>query len=96
MCRIFGDRTYIEISPEHQIFYQDSTFTSTPRDISSEEHARIQRAVAVKYLSLVPQHDAFAVGSMPVILFDPEGSSKKWARGKEEAEKTMRTLTAEQ
>ncbi|KAL8900822.1 MAG: hypothetical protein Q9207_005513 [Kuettlingeria erythrocarpa] len=76
--------------------YQDSTFSSTSLHVSSEEHAKLRRAVAVKYLSLVPQHDAFAAGNMPVILFDPQGSSKDTARGEEEATRTMSILTQEQ
>ncbi|KAL8653801.1 MAG: hypothetical protein Q9210_001883 [Variospora velana] len=91
-----------EIAPTSKLvrnskyLYQDSTFGSTSLHISSEEHEKLRRAVAIKYLSLVPQHDAFAAGNMSVILFDPHGSAKHTARGKKEADNTMRTLVEEQ
>ncbi|KAL8771409.1 MAG: hypothetical protein Q9209_003077 [Squamulea sp. 1 TL-2023] len=91
-----------EIAPTSRLLrntkylYQDSTFSSTPQHISSEEHDKLQRIVAIKYLSLVPQHDAFAAGKMPVILFDPQNSGKRTIGAKEEAEKTMNSLIAEQ
>lgn len=91
-----------EIAPTSKLvrnskyLYQDSTFSSTSLHVSPEEHDKLRRAVAVKYLSLVPQHDAFAAGNMSVILFDPYGSGKPTARGKEEAENTMNTLVEEQ
>ncbi|KAL8970852.1 MAG: hypothetical protein Q9197_003584, partial [Variospora fuerteventurae] len=73
--------------------YQDSTYNSTSLHVSSEEHEKLRRGVAIKYLSLVPQHDAFAAGNVSVIRFDPHGSAE---HGKKEANKTMSTLVEEQ
>lgn len=88
-----------EIAPTSRLprntkyLYQDSTFSTKPKATSLEQEKDIQRAVAVKYLSLVPQHDAFAAGKMPVILFNLDDSEGNAARSKQEAEKTMCSLT---
>ena len=88
-----------EIAPTSRLprntkyLYQDSTFSTKPKVTSLEQEKDIQRALAVKYLSLVAQHDAFAAGNMPVILFNVDNSEGNAARGKQEAEKTMRSLT---
>lgn len=91
-----------EISPTLQLtrnskyLYQDSTFSTIPEHLSTEKHKEIQRLVAIKYLSLVPQHDAFAAGKMPVILFDPDAGGKKTSYSKDQVEKTMDSLTTQQ
>lgn len=76
--------------------YQDSTFSTIPKSTSLEQEKEIQCAVAVKYLSLVPQHDAFAAGKMPVILFNLDNVEGNTAHSKEEAEKTICSLTTPQ
>lgn len=76
--------------------YQDSTFSTKPKSASPEQEKDIQRAVAVKYLSLVPQHDAFAAGKMPVVLFNLDNSEGHKAHSKQEAEKTLCILATDQ
>ena len=91
-----------EIAPTSRIprntkyLYQDSTFSTMPKNASLEQEKDTQRAVAVKYLSLVPQHDAFAAGNMPVILFNLDNSEGNTAHSKQEAEKTICSLTTAQ
>ena len=91
-----------EISPTIQLarnskyLYQDSTFSTTPEHVSIEKHKEIQRIVGIKYLSLVPQHDAFVAGKMPVILFDPDAVGKNTSYSKHQVEKTMDSLTTQQ
>lgn len=75
-----------------KFLYQDSTFSSRPEGASPEQARELQRTVAVKYLSLVPQHDAFAAGNMPVISFNLEDSDASTARSQEEALQTIRSL----
>ncbi|KAI4120810.1 MAG: hypothetical protein LQ338_006749 [Usnochroma carphineum] len=79
-----------------KFLYQDSAFISTPEALPDQQYAELQRTVAIKYLSLVPQHDAFAAGNMSVLLFDPDGSDQSTARSKGEAETTISSLTAVQ
>lgn len=76
--------------------YHDNTFTTTPLNITSAERAKLQRAVALKFLSLIQQRDAFAAGNMPVILSECQDSRKETARTKKEVGRTMKTLVAEQ
>lgn len=88
-----------EIAPSSMLarntkfLYQDSTFITTPESVGFEQQKEIQRAVAVRYMSLVPQHDAFAAGNMPVILFDLDISGEETSHSKQEAEKTVKSLT---
>ena len=83
------------LAQNSKFLYQDSTFSTTPESVSYEKYHEIQRATAIKYLSLVPQHDAFAAGNMPVILFnlDTKGEEQK---SKEEAERTISSLLSSQ
>ncbi|KAL8906863.1 MAG: hypothetical protein Q9171_006097 [Xanthocarpia ochracea] len=91
-----------EIAPTSKLarntkyLYQDSTFSTTLEDCSSEKHESIQRSVAVKYLSLVPQHDASEAGDMPVILFDLGSSETDSNHSKEEAQRIVSSLAIEQ
>ena len=59
-----------KLARNKKYLYQDSTFSNTPENIAPKQEEEIEKSVAVKYLSLVPQHDAFAAVNMPVILFD--------------------------
>ena len=85
-----------KLARNKKFLYQDSTFSNTPEKIDPKQQEEIEKSVAVKYLSLVPQHDAFAAGNMPVILFDSDSSGKAIDHSKEEAERTMSSLTAAQ
>ncbi|KAL8688882.1 MAG: hypothetical protein Q9218_005312 [Villophora microphyllina] len=78
--------------------YQDSTFINTPIDMPPEQRQKLRRDVAVKYQSLIAQHDAFAAGNMPVIFVDPDVDSPEGAicSIEEDAERTMESLTKKQ
>ena len=73
--------------------YQDSTFSTKPKVTSLEQDKDIQRSVAVKYLSLLPQYDAFITGRMPVVLFNVDDSEGNTVRSKQEAERIVLSLT---
>ncbi|KAL8826827.1 MAG: hypothetical protein Q9191_003564 [Dirinaria sp. TL-2023a] len=79
-----------------KFLYQDSTFSKTPEEIAPQQQEEIEKNVAVKYLSLIPQHDAFAAGNMPVILFDLGSSGETFNHSKKEAERTISNLIAAQ
>lgn len=85
-------RLNASIPRNKKFLYEDSTFSNTPKNLSPTEYAALQRHTAVKYLSLVPQHDAFASGSMPVILFDLDNSEAKADLSLNEAKETMSSL----
>ena len=84
------------LARNRKYLYQDSTFSTTPESIPPRQRKEIQRATAIKYLSLVSQHDAFAAGNMPVILFDPDSGEETATHSREEAKKTMDALIESQ
>ncbi|KAL8706969.1 MAG: hypothetical protein Q9201_000017 [Fulgogasparrea decipioides] len=89
-----------EIAPTSKLgrntkyLYQDFTFSTTPLHVSSDQQEEIRRMVAVKYLSLLPQHDTFVAGNMPVIFLnpDPDASATASNHSRKEAERTMSSL----
>lgn len=86
----------LRLARDIKYLYEDSTFSTKPKVTSLEQDKDIQSSVAVKYLSLVPQHDAFAAGKMPVVLFNVDNSEGNTVRSKQEAEKTIPSLTTHQ
>lgn len=75
-----------------KFLYQDSTFSSKPKRASPSQDRGLQRTVAIKYLLLVPQHNAFAAGNMPVILFNLDSSQAATARSQEQVSQTISSL----
>ncbi|KAL8404685.1 hypothetical protein RB594_009520 [Gaeumannomyces avenae] len=74
--------------------YQDSPFNSADADRDESEAAR--RELAVKYLSLIPQRDAFITGAAPVVLFNLGTDPDQRAQDRREAERTVAALGADQ
>lgn len=71
--------------------YQDSSFT-TIRKSEIDNNQSLQRWTAVKYLSIVPQRDAFISGHTPVVLFDVAGLDGQKQHARVEAERTIDVL----
>lgn len=71
--------------------YQDSPFT-TIRKSELDKNQNLQRLTAVKYLSIVPQRDAFISGNTPVVLFEVAGSDEQKQHARMEAERTIDVL----
>ncbi|KAG7047319.1 solid-state culture specific ATP-grasp domain-containing protein [Colletotrichum scovillei] len=82
--------------------YQDSPFNAVPRDPSSsrlpadDDGRQQQRALAVKYLSLIPQRDAFISGNTAVVLFHTMNSKKRNLHDIRETETTLSVLSKTQ
>ncbi|KAK1658676.1 solid-state culture-specific ATP-grasp domain-containing protein [Colletotrichum godetiae] len=82
--------------------YQDSPFNAVPKDPSSSSlpgddgGRQQQRELAVKYLSLIPQRDAFISGDTAVILFRINDSKKQKLHDSREAERTLFVLSKTQ
>ena len=91
-----------EVAPNSKLarntkyLYQDSRFSNTPETIAPKEREETEQSVAAKYLSLIPQRDAFTAGNMPVIIFEPDRSEKAFGHSKKETERTISSLTAAQ
>lgn len=91
-----------------KFLYQDSPFNNIPpselkdasvTNPSSPNAADLQRSIALKYLSLIPQRDAFIAGgpATPAIFFNVSpGSPEQEAHDKHEAEMTLSVLSEEQ
>ncbi|KAK3396218.1 hypothetical protein B0T20DRAFT_417085 [Sordaria brevicollis] len=88
--------------------YQDSPFNNIPpsdlkdastTNPSSTKATDLQRSIALKYLSLIPQRDAFIAGgpSTPAIFFNVSpGSPEQEAHDRHEAEMTLSVLDPDQ
>ncbi|KAK1776355.1 hypothetical protein QBC45DRAFT_333082 [Copromyces sp. CBS 386.78] len=89
--------------------YQDSPFNNihpselkAVADAASNPHkgtSDLQRTIALKYLSLLPQRDAFIAGGpqTPTIFFNVQpGSAEQEAHDAHEAEQTLAVLSPEQ
>ncbi|KAM0328648.1 hypothetical protein ACHAQA_005060 [Verticillium albo-atrum] len=79
--------------------YQDSPFNTTPAASPSSpaEKAALARDLAMKYLSLIPQRDAFITGPSPVVLFHLDAAcAAQSAHDRAEAEATVSVLDARQ
>ncbi|KAK2031143.1 hypothetical protein LX32DRAFT_714802 [Colletotrichum zoysiae] len=82
--------------------YQDTPFNTVPPDEScsgpadEDEERRQRRQLAVKYLSLIPQRDAFISGDTAVVLFHIDETEGQKAHDRREARRTMSALAASQ
>ena len=73
--------------------YQDGAFNNVaPEDVTEET----RQSLAVKFLSLVPQRDAFIAGNTPVIFFHTGISPEQRAHDIAEASETLKVVEAGQ
>jgi hypothetical protein len=75
--------------------YQDSAFNQVPAEkFSASRNKGLQRSLAVKYLGLIPQRDAFISGRGPVILFQATPNTTDNESGEShEVREARRTLS---
>ena len=71
---------------------QDSTFSAKPKVTSLQQDKDVQRSVAVKYLSRVPQYDTFAAGRMPLVFFNVDDSEGNTVHSKQGTKETILSL----
>ncbi|KAI9151991.1 hypothetical protein HJFPF1_09209 [Paramyrothecium foliicola] len=76
--------------------YQDGSFNSVAKRSSAMAEAQHRRQLAMKYLSLIPQRDAFICGDTDVILFHLGETPQTVAHDKSEAETTLQVLDEKQ
>ncbi|KAL0468834.1 hypothetical protein QR685DRAFT_445226 [Neurospora intermedia] len=103
-----GVNSAIALTPsfprKKKYLYQDSPFNNIPpaelKDAAaSSTTTDLQRSIALKYLSLIPQRDAFITGGphTPTIFFNVSpGSALQEAHDRHEAEATIAVLSPEQ
>lgn len=95
----------IRLSPgvdlNKKFLYQDGSFTKTPikngKDISDSELVEFQNEVATKYLTVVPQRDAFITGPSAAVFFatQPDDLAQR-AHDESEAASTLAVLPVSQ
>jgi len=95
-----GVNSGLDLSPEFprntKFLYQDSPFNTIPRQELTTDNVELQRSLAMKYLSLIPQRDAFIAGRAPVVLFNVGHTPEKVAHDQREADATMSVLDPSQ
>lgn len=79
-----------------RFLYQDQVFINTPYRELRNDNAPLKWSLAKKYLSLIPQRDAFVTGSAPVVLFNLSRSPAQVEHDRREAEATMAVLDPSQ
>lgn len=78
--------------PNTKYLYHDGPFATLSQDELHDGNLDLQRSLAIKYLAVVSQRDAFIVGSTPVILFDIGRSQDEIEHGRREVERTLEVL----
>ncbi|KAK3364491.1 hypothetical protein B0T25DRAFT_530339 [Lasiosphaeria hispida] len=95
-----GVNSGLDLSPDFprntKFLYQDSPFNTVPRRELTTRNVDLQKSLAMKYLSLIPQRDAFIAGSAPVILFNMGQTTEQVEHDRREAEATISVLDRSQ
>ncbi|OHE98279.1 solid-state culture specific ATP-grasp domain-containing protein [Colletotrichum orchidophilum] len=102
-----GSELTTNIPRNAKYLYQDSPFNAVPKDPSCsrppghndnhhDDRSQHQQNLAAKYLSLIPQRDAFISGDTPVILFHLSNSTRQKSHDRSEAQKTLSVLATPQ
>ncbi|KAK4117393.1 hypothetical protein N656DRAFT_773516 [Canariomyces notabilis] len=95
-----GVTSAVDLTPDFQrnsrYPYQDQALIKVPRRQLTLDNTNLRKSIAKKYLSLIPQRDAFIAGAMPVILFNLGQSPKQIEHDRREAETTISVLDCAQ
>lgn len=90
----------LDLSPDFprntKFLYQDSPFNTIPRQDLSKGNIELQKSLAMKYLSLIPQRDAFISGNTAVVLFNMDQTPEQMEHDRHEAETTISVLDRSQ
>lgn len=93
-----GTTCAADISPDfprnRKYIYQDGSFNDPGRE--DKPHPEVQRTLAPKYLSLIPQRDSFITGKAPTIFFYSSREKKDIEHDEAEAERTLSILEESQ
>ncbi|KAI9660385.1 MAG: hypothetical protein M1821_009735 [Bathelium mastoideum] len=95
-----GVNSLMKISPDFprntKYIYQDNPFNNVPKDELTDKNTDLQRSLGMKYLSLVPQRDAFITGDSAIFMFQVSRSAHQIAHDKQEVKKTVENLDPKQ
>jgi len=84
----------LDFPRNRKYIYQDGSFNDPLHHEKSTEE--VQRTLAPKYLSLVPQRDSFITGKAPTIFFHSDRSPAGIEHGEREAQRTLASLAESQ
>ncbi|KAK3354433.1 hypothetical protein B0H65DRAFT_414154 [Neurospora tetraspora] len=97
---LYQDSPFNNIPPAELKAVAADAASSSSNPSRSQKTSDLQRSLALKYLSLIPQRDAFIAGggpSTPTIFFNVSpGSASQEAHDRHEAETTIAVLAPEQ
>jgi hypothetical protein len=84
----------LDVPRNAKYLYQDKAFNTTLDDSPATPgtEAVVRRELSMKYLSLIPQRDAFISGDTPVIFFRTGAGNKRLGHDIEEIESTIAVL----
>ncbi|KAK4157362.1 hypothetical protein C8A00DRAFT_40207 [Chaetomidium leptoderma] len=95
-----GVTSGIDLTPDFprntKFVYEDQAFIATPHHELNNGNGRLQRSLAKKYLSHIPQRDAFISGNTPVVLFNLGQTPEQIEHDRREAEATISVLDPSQ
>ncbi|KAK4231034.1 hypothetical protein QBC38DRAFT_467658 [Podospora fimiseda] len=95
-----GVNSALDINPDFprntRYPYQDGPFINEPKQKLTAKNRKLQKTLAIKYLSLLPQRDAFIAGKSPVIMFRKSRSQEQLSHDLKEAETTLSVLDPSQ
>ncbi|KAK4198968.1 hypothetical protein QBC40DRAFT_282849 [Triangularia verruculosa] len=95
-----GVNSGVDLNPDFprntKYLYQDSPFNTVPREELTRKNHELKKSLAMKYLSLIPQRDAFIAGPSSVIMFNMNQSPSTVEHDREEASTTLSVLDPSQ
>ncbi|KAK3290322.1 uncharacterized protein B0H64DRAFT_427854 [Chaetomium fimeti] len=95
-----GVTSAVDLTPDFprntKFIYQDQAFIKASSHALREGNANLRRSLANKYLSHIPQRDAFVSGKAVVILFNLGRTPEQVEHGRREAEDTISVLDPSQ
>lgn len=86
-----------DVVRSEKFLYQDSVFTNTPRRALTSGNRDLRRRLAIKYLNVIPQRDAFISGNCTAVFFGTNArDARQMLYDRREAECTMAVLHQQQ
>lgn len=95
-----GVTTAVDLTPNFprntKFVYQDQALITASQAELHNGNAKLQRSLAQKYLSHIPQRDAFITGNTPVIFFSLGQTPEEIEHDRRDAEATLSVLDPSQ
>ena len=97
LCGVNSGMSLSDDFPRNRKYlYQDTPFSNLTKKELHDDNEELQRSLAKKYLSLVPQRDAFVCGDTVNVFFNVDQSPEQIEHDRQEAERTINVLDPKQ